>query len=104
MVIFFLIYLKDISSYKYNQISVKLNTDTRRLRIGIELYQVHFANSMEIDIFAVHPVLPEWRNGRRVGLKIQCPLKTCGFDSHLGHQTGIFEKTERFRFFIALID
>ena len=22
--------------------------------------------------------------GRRAGLKIQCPLKTCGFDSRLG--------------------
>ena len=22
----------------------------------------------------------------RAGLKILCPLKTCGFDSHLGHE------------------
>ena len=28
---------------------------------------------------------PEWRNGRRDGLKIHCPLKTCRFDPGLGH-------------------
>src|SRR5262249_9051447 len=25
-----------------------------------------------------------WRNGRRWGLKIPCPLRACGFDSHHG--------------------
>lgn len=24
---------------------------------------------------------PRWRNGRRGGLKIRCPLKACGFES-----------------------
>ena len=31
------------------------------------------------------PHMPEWRNGRRDGLKIHCPLKTCRFDPGLGH-------------------
>ena len=31
--------------------------------------------------------LPEWRNGRRIGLKIRWRVTPpCGFDSHLGHQ------------------
>ena len=29
---------------------------------------------------------PEWRNGRRDGLKIHCPSKMCGFESRLGHE------------------
>ena len=29
--------------------------------------------------------VPEWRNGRRDGLKIRCLVRACGFDSHLGH-------------------
>src|SRR4051812_44259519 len=28
---------------------------------------------------------PEWRNGRRSGLKIRRPLRACGVDSHLRH-------------------
>ena len=40
-----------------------------------------------MDIFA-DPIKPEWRNGRRDGLKIHCPLKMCGFESRLGHETG----------------
>ena len=38
-----------------------------------------------MDIFAVR-FQPEWRNGRRDGLKIHCPLKMCGFESRLGHE------------------
>ena len=30
-------------------------------------------------------VLAEWRNGRRWGLKIPCPNRACGFESHLGY-------------------
>ena len=33
-------------------------------------------------------VQPEWRNGRRDGLKIHCPLKAWGFESPLGHWPG----------------
>ena len=29
--------------------------------------------------------MPGWRNGRRDGLKIHCPLKTCGFEPRPGH-------------------
>ena len=31
--------------------------------------------------------VPEWRNGRRGGLK-NLFLRECGFDSHLGHHRG----------------
>jgi protein-disulfide isomerase len=33
---------------------------------------------------------PEWRNGRRRGLKIPRPLRVCGFDSHLRHHAAVF--------------
>gem|GEM_PF-1349542 len=33
---------------------------------------------------------PEWRNGRRAGLKIRFPLKECGFKSLLRHLLAAF--------------
>lgn len=50
-------------------------------------HAARFENPIIINIFAVH-TLPEWRNGRRDGLKIHCPLKACGFESRLGHEQG----------------
>ena len=38
-------------------------------------------------------VQPEWRNGRRDGLKIHCPLKAWGFESPLGHGQGTTVRT-----------
>ena len=35
--------------------------------------------------YTVKADVPEWRNGRRGGLKNRC-LTTCEFDSRLGHQ------------------
>ena len=32
-----------------------------------------------------NPSCPDGGIGRRAGLKIQCPLKTCGFDARSGH-------------------
>ena len=33
-------------------------------------------------------VLPWWWNGRHEGLKIPCPLRACGFKSHLRYTSG----------------
>ena len=49
---------------------------------------VIFVNSDYFGIFADPSHQPEWRNGRRDGLKIHCPLKACGFESRLGHEQG----------------
>ena len=49
---------------------------------------VIFVNSDYFGIFADPSHQPEWRNGRRDGLKIHCPLKMCGFESRLGHEQG----------------
>ena len=38
------------------------------------------------------PAAPEWRNGRRAGLKIPCPPRACGFDSHLRHHLLSYHK------------
>ena len=51
---------------------------------------VIFVNSDYFGIFADPSHQPEWRNGRRDGLKIHCPLKACGFESRLGHGPGRF--------------
>ena len=51
---------------------------------------VIFVNSDYFGIFADPSHQPEWRNGRRDGLKIHCPLKACGFESRLGHWPGRF--------------
>ena len=48
-----------------------------------------FDKSCFLNTFAV-PTSPDGGIGRRAGLKIQWPLKPCGFDSRLGH-----EKRER---------
>ena len=59
----------------------------------VRRYAMRFENTRIIDTFAVlcqfrrRPSLPEWRNGRRDGLKIHCPLKAWGFESPLGHLT-----------------
>ncbi len=36
--------------------------------------------------------VPEWRNGRRRGLKIPRPRWACGFDSHLRHQSSALQR------------
>ena len=41
--------------------------------------------------YTVKADVPEWRNGRRGGLKNRC-LTTCEFDSRLGHQFSRFCK------------
>ena len=38
--------------------------------------------------------------GRRAGLKIQCPLKTCGFDSRPGYKLKIKELDENLTLFL----
>ena len=44
-----------------------------------------FDKSCFLNTFAV-PTSPDGGIGRRAGLKIQWPLKPCGFDSRLGHR------------------
>ena len=42
-------------------------------------------------------VRAEWRNGRRWGLKIPCPLWACGFESHLGYNLCLVNRQARRR-------
>ena len=42
------------------------------------------------EIANVNPA--EWRKGRRWGFKIPCPLRACGFDSHLGYYSSLVKR------------
>ena len=49
-----------------------------------------FAISSKFNTFvALQPECPNGGIGRRVGLKIQCPLKTCRFEPRSGHATEV---------------
>ena len=52
------------------------------------LVKLIFFISLQSRITGGGTVQPEWRNGRRDGLKIHCPLKAWGFESPLGHWPG----------------